>query len=161
VVIIKLQLKGNIMSDTLNVRETPVIEKTKELCETLLAQDSYKRLKGQLDAFVADDEAQKMYQDLSAKQSELVQKQEQTGNLTEEEISAFEDQRERLLMHPVAGGFVEAQQGFEELRETIVRYVTKSFELGRVPTAEEVEPKQGGCCGGGCGGGSCGSGGCS
>jgi uncharacterized membrane protein len=45
--------------------------------------------------------------------------------------------------------------------DTVVRYVTKTFELGRVPTEEEVTPKQGGCCGGGCGGGSCGSGGCS
>lgn len=148
------------MTDTLNAQDTPVIEKTKELCETLLAQDSYSRLKGQLDAFVNDSEAQQMYQALSEKQSELVQKQEQSGNLTEEEIKAFEDQRERLLMHPVAGGFVEAQQGFEELRDTIVRYVTKSFELGRVPTADEVAPKQGGCCGGGGGGCGCGSGGC-
>lgn len=146
------------MSDLLQARETPVIEKTKELCATLLEQDSYKEMKSKLDAFVNDAEAQKMYQDLSEKQSQLVQKQEQTGNLTEEEIQDFENQREKLLVHPVAGGFVEAQQGFEELRDTINRYVTKTFELGRVPTAEEVEPKQGGCCGGGCGGGSCSSG---
>ncbi len=150
------------MSDLLNAQETPVISKTKELCASLLELESYKRMKAQLDAFVEDADAQKLYQDLSQKQSELVQKQETSGDLTEEEIQAFEDQRERLLMHPVAGGFVEAQQGFEELRDTVVRYVTKTFELGRVPTEEEVTPKQGGCCGGGCGGGSCGSeGGCS
>lgn len=150
------------MSDLLNVQETPVISKTKELCASLLELESYKRMKSQLDAFVEDQEAQQMYQALSQKQSELVQKQETTGDLTEEEIQAFEDQRERLLMHPVAGGFVEAQQGFEELRDTIVRYVTKTFELGRVPSEDEVAPKQGGCCGGGCGGGGgCGSGGCS
>lgn len=147
------------MTDLLNSRETPVIAKTKELCESLLELESYKRMKAQLDAFVADAEAQKMYQDLSQKQSQLVQKQETTGDLTEEEIRDFEDQRERMLMHPVAGGFVEAQQGFEELRDTVVRYVTKTFELGRVPTEDEVTPRQGGCCGGGCGGGSCGSGG--
>jgi cell fate (sporulation/competence/biofilm development) regulator YlbF (YheA/YmcA/DUF963 family) len=146
------------MSDLLQARETPVIEKAKELCATLLEQDSYKEMKAKLDAFVNDAEAQKMYQDLSEKQTQLVRKQEQTGNLTEEEIQDFENQREKLLVHPVAGGFVEAQQGFEELRDTINRYVTKTFELGRVPTAEEVEPKQGVCCGGGCGGGSCSSG---
>jgi cell fate (sporulation/competence/biofilm development) regulator YlbF (YheA/YmcA/DUF963 family) len=150
------------MSDLLNVQETPVITKTKELCASLLELESYKRMKSQLDAFVEDAEAQKMYQDLSQKQSELVRKQETTGDLSEEEIQAFEDQRERLLMHPIAGGFVEAQQGFEELRDTVVRYVTKTFELGRVPGEDEVTPKQGGCCGGGCGGGGgCGSGGCS
>lgn len=147
------------MSDILSEKSTPVVEKTIELCEALLAQDSYKELKGKLDAFVADPAAQEMYQNLSRKQSELVSKQQSGEELTEEDIQAFEDDRERLLMHPVAGGFVEAQRGFEELRDLITNYVTKTFELGRVPTEDEVKP-QGGCCGGGgCGGGSCGTGG--
>jgi cell fate (sporulation/competence/biofilm development) regulator YlbF (YheA/YmcA/DUF963 family) len=140
------------MTELLNEQDTPVIAKTRELCEALVAQESYKAMKAKLDAFMADTDAQSMYQALSDKQSMLVQKQESGSELTEEEIREFEDQRERLLLHPVAGGFVEAQQGFEELRDTVVRYVTKSFELGRVPTADEVKPK-GGCCGGGCGGG--------
>jgi cell fate (sporulation/competence/biofilm development) regulator YlbF (YheA/YmcA/DUF963 family) len=140
------------MTQLLNEQDTPVIAKTRELCEALVAQDSYKAMKAKLDAFMNDTQAQAMYQELSDKQSMLVQKQESGSDLTEEEIRDFEDQRERLLLHPVAGGFVEAQQGFEELRDTVVRYVTKTFELGRVPTADEVKPK-GGCCGGGCGGG--------
>ena len=140
------------MSQLLNEQDTPVIAKTRELCEALVGQESYKTMKAKLDAFMSDTQAQAMYQDLSDKQSMLVQKQESGTELTEDEIRDFEDQRERLLLHPVAGGFVEAQQGFEELRDTVVRYVTKAFELGRVPTADEVKPK-GGCCGGGCGGG--------
>ncbi len=145
------------MSQLLNEQDTPVIAKTKALCEALVAQESYRTLKGKLDAFVEDQEAQLMYQALSDHQSRLVEKQESGVQLTEDEIREFEDKREKLLMHPVAGGFVEAQQGFEELRDTIVRYVTKTFELGRVPTDDEVKP-QGGCCGGGggCGGGGCG-----
>lgn len=145
------------MTQPLNAQETPVIAKTRELCETLLAQDSYKDLKAKLDAFLADPEAQAMYQTLSKEQSRLVALQEETGDIPEEEVSAFEDQRERLLLHPVAGGFVDAQRGFEELRDTVVNHLTKTFELGRLPTPEEVAPKSG-CCGGGCG---CGSGGCS
>ncbi len=144
------------MSKLLNDQETPVIVKTRELCETLLAQESYQELKAKFDAFLADDQAQSMYHSLSDKQSRLVHKQEAGQELGEDEIQDFEDERERLLMHPVAGGFVEAQQGFEELRDTVVNYITKAFELGRVPTADEMKPK-GGCCGGGCG---CGSGGC-
>lgn len=142
------------MTELLNEQETPVIAKTRDLCEALLAQDSYKELKGKLDAFMSDTQAQSMYQELSDKQSMLVQKQESGTELSEDEIREFEDQRERLLLNPVAGGFVEAQQGFEELRDTVMRYVTKTFELGRVPSADEVKPK-GGCCGGGggCGGG--------
>lgn len=149
------------MTQPLNAQETPVIAKTRELCEALLAQDGYKELKAKLDAFVADPEAQAMYQTLSQEQSRLVALQQETGDIPEEEVSAFEDRREKLLLHPVAGGFVEAQRGFEELRDTVVNYVTKTFELGRVPTPEEVAP-QGGCCGGGGGGGcGCGNGGCS
>ena len=147
------------MSDLLTAQETPVIEKTRELCATLVEQESYKSLKAKLDTFVTDSEAQGMYQDLSAQQGQLVQKQQAGEDLSEDEIKNFEDARERLLLHPVAGGFVEAQQGFEELRDLISTYVTKTFELGRVPTAEEVAPKSGGCCGGGCGSG--GGGGCS
>ena len=52
----------------------------------------------------------------------------------------------------------------EKLQEEITAFVQLAFELGRAPTAEEVEAdkKKGGCCGGGCGsgGGGCGSGGC-
>jgi len=142
------------MSELLTAQDTPVIAKTKELCAALLAQSSYQTLKAKLDAFTRDAQAQAMYQALSEKQSRLVQRQQQGDDLSEEDIQDFEDDRERLLMHPVAGGFVEAQQGFEKLRDTIVSYVTKTFELGRVPTADEVKPK-GGCCGGG-GGGGCG-----
>ena len=148
------------MTQLVNEQDTPVIAKTKELCEALIAQDSYKALKAKFDAFVADQEAQLMYQALSEHQSRLVNKQEQGETLSEAEIQDFENKREQLLMHPVAGGFVEAQQGFEELRETVVNYVTKTFELGRLPTDEELKPK-GGCCGGGGGGCGCGSGGCS
>lgn len=149
------------MTQLLNEQDTPVIAKTKELCEALIAQDSYKTLKSKFDAFVADQEAQLMYQALSEHQSRLVTKQEQGEPLTEAEIQEFENKREQLLLHPIAGGFVEAQQGFEDLRETVVRYVTKTFELGRLPTEDEVKP-QGGCCGGGGGGGcGCGNGGCS
>ncbi len=151
------------MSELLTAQETPVIAKTKELCAALLDQPSYQDLKAKLDAFAKDGQAQAMYQSLSEKQSRLVQRQQQGEDLSEEDIQDFEDDRERLLMHPVAGGFVEAQQGFEKLRDTIVGYVTKTFEFGRLPTDEEMKPK-GGCCGGGGGGGcgcSGGGGGCS
>ena len=147
------------MTQVLTEKETPIIAKTRELCATLAEHESYKALKAKLDAFMADQDAQSQYQSLSEHQTRLVNKQQSGEELTEEEIQQFEDEREKLLMHPVAGGFVEAQQGFEELRDTVVRYVTKTFELGRVPTEDEVKP-QSGCCGGGCGGGGggCGSG---
>lgn len=150
------------MTQLFTEQDTPVIAKTKELCETLLQQDSFKELKAKLDAFASDSEAQSLYQSVSEKQSRLMSKQQQGQGLTEDEIKDFEDDRERLLMHPVAGGFIEAQEQFSDFRDTVVNYVTRTFELGRVPTADEAAPKKG-CCGGGCGGGGCSTdgGGCS
>ena len=47
-------------------------------------------------------------------------------------------------------GFIEAQQNLHEVQETVNQYISKTLELGRVPSDEEME----GCCGGG--GHSCG-----
>ena len=150
---------------TIQAKESPVITKTRELCEVLVSQDSFKRLKGQVDAFLADPKSQTQYQDLSELQSHLVGKQRSGMTLSQQEIDDFETARRELMANTVASGFIEAQRLMEKLQEEISSYVQLAFELGRAPTAEEVEAdkKKGGCCGGGCGGGGgggCGSGGC-
>ena len=38
---------------TIQAKESPVITKTRELCEVMVSQDSFKRLKAQVDAFLA------------------------------------------------------------------------------------------------------------
>ena len=149
---------------TLQAKESPVIVKTRELCETLVAQESFKSLKAQVDAFLADAKSQRQYQDLSDLQGHLVQKQRSGMALSQQEIDDFETARRELMANTVAAGFIEAQRSMEKLQEEISSFVQLAFELGRAPTADEVEAdkKKGGCCGGGCGGGGggCGSGGC-
>jgi hypothetical protein len=64
------------------------------------------------------------------------------------EISAFDTEREAFLSNPLAKGFVDAQEAAHHVQQEVNQYLSKTFELGRVPSAEELE---GGSCGHGCG----------
>src|SRR5207244_6457118 len=64
---------------------------------------------------------------------------------SQEEIAAYEKERDALVANSVAAGFIEAQQNLHEVQETVNQYISKTLELGRVPSEEEME----GCCGGG------------
>ena len=138
--------------------ETPVIEKTKELCNVLVNQASFKELQAQIQDFMDSSEVQEMYQGLGDKQGILQQKQEAGMPLTDEEIADFNQDREAVLANPVAKGFIDSQQSMKDLQKTLTAYLSLTFELGRCPTADEVDESQnasGGCCGGGGGGGGC------
>ena len=119
---------------TIQAKESPVITKTRELCEVLVSQDSFKRLKAQVDAFLADPKSQGQYQDLSELQSHLVGKQRSGMTLSQQEIDDFETARRELMANTVASGFIEAQRLMEKLQEEISAYVQLAFELGRAPT---------------------------
>jgi hypothetical protein len=57
-----------------------------------------------------------------------------------------------LLRNPVARGFIDAQEELQQVQRSVHQYVSKTLELGRLPTEEELDG--GGCCGenhGGCG----------
>ena len=77
--------------------------------------------------------------------------------LSESEISEFEQAREQLLQNSTVTDFMAAQKELQEIQNTIGKMVGMTLELGRVPTAEDIEAASsgGGCCGGG-GGGGCG-----
>jgi hypothetical protein len=52
------------------------------------------------------------------------------------------------MANPVARGFLDAQQQMHKTQETVMKFVSKTFELGRVPTMEDMQE---GSCGTGCG----------
>lgn len=125
-----------------------VVQKTLELCEAIVAQPDFLKMREDMEAFLADDSLKARYQDL-AEQSTALQQQHRQGTLPDtDEISSFEQKRDAFLGNPVARGFLDAQQSMQEVRETVIRYVTRTFELGRVPTEEDFS----GCgCSSGCG----------
>jgi len=128
--------------------ENVVLEKTRELCQTILDQPEYQAIRRQVDAFMNDEKAQEQYQALSSKGEYLQHKQAQSLPLSGEEIAEYEASRESFFGNPVGRDFVGAQQSIHKMQETVAQYVAKTYELGRIPNAEDFDS---GGCGSGCG----------
>jgi cell fate (sporulation/competence/biofilm development) regulator YlbF (YheA/YmcA/DUF963 family) len=130
------------------IEETPVLRKTKELCQAILDEPNMRSVRQRIDTFIGDEKARAQYDSLMAKGQALQQKQQASMPLSGEEISDFEQHREELLKNPVARGFLDAQEELHQVQESIHQYVNKTLELGRMPTEDDMS---GGSCGSGCG----------
>ena len=130
------------------LEDSPVIRKTKELCQTLLEQPELLSIRRRIDAFMGDDKTRAQYDGLVSRGQALQQKQQQSLPLSGEEIADFEQERDTLLDNPVARGFLDAQEELHQLQESINKYVNKTLELGRLPLEQEMENSS---CGHGCG----------
>ena len=129
--------------------ETTVTLKTKELCQAILDEPSLRTARANIDRFMADDRAKNQYENLMNQGQALQQKQQSGQQLAADEIAAFEKERDSVLSNPVARDFLQAQEELHHIHESINKHVTKTLELGRVPTDEDMEA--GGSCGSGCG----------
>lgn len=134
---------------TITAEESTVSLKTRELCESILNDPGYQGLRRQIDTFLANDRAKELYRNLAEKGEHLNHKQQQGVQLSREEIADYEKDRDALFSNPIAAAFVEAQQNLQKVQESVSQYVSKTIELGRVPTEEELD--SGGGCGHGCG----------
>jgi cell fate (sporulation/competence/biofilm development) regulator YlbF (YheA/YmcA/DUF963 family) len=134
--------------ETMTHIEDAVHQKIVELCEALLQQPQLQDIRRRMDSFMADTKAQQQYESLSEKGRMLHDRQHQGQPLDEKEVAAFDADREAFFKNPVAKGFVDAQEEMHHIQTEIQQYVTKAFELGRVPTPEDM---QSGSCGSGCG----------
>ena len=129
----------------ISTEESVVLQKTKELCQAILDQPEYQTIRVGLDAFLNNEEVRGQYQALSEKGEYLQHKQQTGGQLDDEEVAKFETEREQFLNNPIARGFLDAQQHMHKVQESVTHYVTKTFELGRVPEEGDFES-----CGSGC-----------
>ncbi len=137
--------------------DSPVIEKTKELCAQIASDPSFLKLQASVERFLSDDAARLQYQSVHEKGEELHHKQHAGVELGASEIRDFEAAREALFENSVATEFLSAQRDLETLQKEISKYVGATIELGRVPTEDDlIKASGGGCCGGGGGGGGCG-----
>ncbi|MDB6035592.1 MAG: hypothetical protein JWM16_5930 [Verrucomicrobiales bacterium] len=128
--------------------DTIILQKTRELCETIVQQPEFQEIRGRIDAFMANEEAKSQYQRVIEKGESLQQKQQMGLPLSNDEITEFEGHRETLVNNPVAKGFLDAQNQMQKVQESVGQYVAKTFELGRIPSAEDFDS---GSCGSGCG----------
>src|SRR5947209_2976217 len=128
--------------------EDVIIQKTKELCQTIVEQPEFQNLRRQVEAFLANEQTKQQYQ-LVVEKGEALQQKQQTGMpLSNDEIAEFEKHRETLVNDPIARGFLDAQQEMHKVQESVGQYVAKTLELGRMPTSEDFPSES---CGHGCG----------
>jgi cell fate (sporulation/competence/biofilm development) regulator YlbF (YheA/YmcA/DUF963 family) len=130
------------------IEETPVMQKTRELCQAILDQPNMQSIRQRIDAFMGDEKTRGHYDSLVNKGQNLQQKQQMALALTGEEIADFEQHRDELMKNPVARDFMDAQEELHQVQQSVHKYVDKTLELGRLPTEEELSS---GSCGHGCG----------
>jgi len=128
--------------------ESQITQKTKELCQAILDQPELRSARRRITTFMSDEKARALYDGVVSRGQALQQKQQRSVPLMGEEISTFEKEREALLQNPVARGFLDAQEQFHNVHHSINQYVSKTLELGRVPTAADFAAAE---CGDGCG----------
>jgi cell fate (sporulation/competence/biofilm development) regulator YlbF (YheA/YmcA/DUF963 family) len=133
---------------TTTTQDGPILQKTRELCQTILDQPDMRSARERIQAFIADEKSRNQYEGLMAKGQALQEKQQRALPLSGEEISAFEKDRDALLNNPVARGFLNAQEELHHVHKSINEYVSKTLELGRMPTESDFGE---GDCGHGCG----------
>lgn len=129
-------------------KDTPVVEKTKELCQVILEQPAYQDMKRTIEAFLADAAVRAQYNALCDLQDELQQKHHQGVDITEAEAGEFQRQEAMFLQNPIAQDFIEAQRAMQKIEATVRSYIRKTFELGRLPTSADISSCS-------CGGTSC------
>lgn len=132
----------------LKTQDSPVIEKTKELCSTLLEQPSFHQIRDSIERFSQDEAVREQYNQLCDRQEMLQQKDGQGLQISDEEIESFEKERDALFANPIAKEFMDAQQALHKLQQTVGQYISKTFKLGRLPTDDDFET---GSCGPNCG----------
>jgi len=131
-----------------NADNGAVLGKTLELCEAIVTQPEFLALRQRMDAFMADEDLKARYQELAEQGSSLQERQHSGQMLDPKEIADFEQKRDAFLGNPVARGFLDSQQSMHDMRETVTRYLSRTFELGRVPTEADFESCN---CNSGCG----------
>ena len=126
-----------------------ILEKTRELCSLILQSGEYQENVSKIEAFFANDDAQAEYRAFAKLGEELHQKQH-AGEITEDDISDYEEKLNELKSNEVTANFMNAEEALNGMVSQISKHVGKTLELGRLPTPEDLE--SGGCCGsGGCG----------
>jgi cell fate (sporulation/competence/biofilm development) regulator YlbF (YheA/YmcA/DUF963 family) len=123
--------------------ESPVIRKTKELCQAILDHPAYQEMRRTITQFLGDEQMRSQYHRLCDLQDQLHEKHENGELLTDADLLEFEREEHKFLSHPLAQSFMEAQRALHKIEKTISAYVRKTFELGRLP--EDSDFDSGGC----------------
>ncbi len=126
---------------------TKIEAKTRELCQTIIDQPEMISIRKRIDTFLSDPGTRGQYETVMSKGQALQEKQARSQPLESAEIADFEKHREALMQNSVARGFLEAQEELHEMQHLIHKSISKTLELGRVPTEGDFDNDS---CGHGC-----------
>jgi cell fate (sporulation/competence/biofilm development) regulator YlbF (YheA/YmcA/DUF963 family) len=112
-------------------------QKTRELCEAIVQFPGFNEMFRKMDTFMNDELAKFEFQMVNDRATLLHQKQSAGIPITPEELSDFEALRDSVLNKPVAQEFLEAQQQVQVLQKLFYPMLSKTFEVGRVPTPDD------------------------
>ncbi|MDX6766496.1 MAG: YlbF family regulator [Candidatus Methylacidiphilales bacterium] len=133
------------------IDEAAIRDKTRELCELIVNQPAFLELRKDVERFLVDEGAQTQYRHVTEKGRLLQSRQHAGQEISDEDFADFERQRTLLVQNPVALAFLEAQQSMNGIQDEVNKLISKTFELGRLPTEEELACDNQGGCGSGCG----------
>jgi cell fate (sporulation/competence/biofilm development) regulator YlbF (YheA/YmcA/DUF963 family) len=123
------------------------IAKTQELCSTLLELPEFQLIRASVERFAADPILREQLTELNEKGNSLQQRQQFGVPLDDDEVAQFEALRDGFLDNPVARQFLDAQETMRRFQVIVGEHVAKTFELGRIPTAEDFPEGCGDDCG--------------
>jgi cell fate (sporulation/competence/biofilm development) regulator YlbF (YheA/YmcA/DUF963 family) len=130
--------------------EITIDEKIQDLCEAILGDSEYQGRVAHIEALLDDPVSKEDYVKFSQKGEEMHQKQHSGAEVTDADLDEYESLRKAADENPKVKNFMGAQNELNALHQKVSKYVSKTIENGKVPTAEEMNAKEG-CCGGGCG----------
>ena len=130
------------------IEENSVTQKTRELCQAIVDLPNLRAARQQIDAFQSNETARGQYEVVMSKGQALQEKQARSQPLESAEIADFEKHRDDLMQNSIARGFLDAQEELHEMQHFIQKSISKTIELGRVPTEADFDA---GSCGDGCG----------
>ena len=115
----------------------PVEAKTLELCQTLVQDPEFSGLFQKVDRYLADAGAQFQLGQFQEVSQLLQHKHSMGAELSAEEIAQYEGMRQAVMESEIIREFVGAQEKIELIQDQIHRFLMKTFQVGRVPTAED------------------------
>ncbi len=114
-----------------------ILDKAQALCETILSRPGFASVRNAVSEFMNDSSARARYEAVNRLGTELSQKQQRGIELAPEEIQRFKSAQRELASNPAAAAFLDAQQQLHRLEATLHAYITKTLQLGRVPTESD------------------------
>ena len=115
----------------------PIELKTRELCAAIVSQPGFPELFKKVERYLGDLGAQYQLNQLTQLTDLLQQRQSMGSEISEEEIGNYEGTRNAILKSDTIREFIEAQEQIQKTQHQIMRLVTKTFEVGRIPTEED------------------------